>query len=156
MTYILRIGQDKPADRAFLPSALGAIAPQGSCPGPVPSSGDKLLSGLLKNSELIPSPNPESRPSRKSCLGCASDFRFLSFLTSSRMYPLTAPYPEGTWASTKERRLTAIEQAYRKEGTRPLWFHSDKGSELNGGMIADWLTGRGTSISMSPKSYMPI
>lgn len=48
--------------------------------------------------------------------------------------------------------LTAIQRAYQKEGTLPRWFHSDQGSEFDSETVSGWLTERGTSISMSPKS----
>lgn len=45
----------------------------------------------------------------------------------------------------------AIERAIRKEGTTPVYFHSDQGSEYASEEISSWLAARGVIISMNPK-----
>jgi len=45
----------------------------------------------------------------------------------------------------------AIERALRATNERPLWFHSDQGSEYASEKVAAWLASLGITVSMNPK-----
>lgn len=48
--------------------------------------------------------------------------------------------------------LLAIKRAVERTGTVPQWFHSDQGSEYASTLVRTYLTSRGVSVSMNPKS----